>query len=180
MELVSLSAALEREHREIDGGIEEFTAALESGTNNTAPLTRAIRGLRRHIYLEEEFLFPPLKEAGLMMPIMVMIREHGELWRVMDGLDEQLSGASVAKAGAAGAEAGAQASEARGDSNVILGACRDLLSLLDRHNSKEEPIIYPQADAKLSDAEGKRLGAFLQSGTMPQGWVCSAALQHRP
>src|SRR3546814_387339 len=86
----TLGAALEREHREIDGGIEEFTANPAPGREQAEPLVRAMAGLRRHIYLEEEFLFPPLREAGMMMPIFVMLREHGELWNTMDAVDALL------------------------------------------------------------------------------------------
>jgi regulator of cell morphogenesis and NO signaling len=69
----TLGSALEREHREIDGGIEKFAAGLEAGGMDTEPLLQAMAGLRRHIYLEEEFLFPPLRANGMMMPIFVML-----------------------------------------------------------------------------------------------------------
>ena len=52
----TLADALEREHQEIDLGI----AAFRADPRRTAALGRALAGLRRHIYLEEEFLFPPL------------------------------------------------------------------------------------------------------------------------
>ena len=42
MESVTLASALETEHREIDGGIEAFTAGLAAGKNDPAPLVRAI------------------------------------------------------------------------------------------------------------------------------------------
>jgi hypothetical protein len=54
MGIESLSAALEREHHKIDAGIAAFTASQ----GNPQSLTCAIRALRRHIYLEEEFLYP--------------------------------------------------------------------------------------------------------------------------
>ena len=151
----TLAEALEKEHREIDGGIEEYAAALGSGERDPAPLLRAMGGLRRHIYLEEEFLFPPLKEAGMTMPIFVMLREHGELWDAMDALDAQLAGATA--------------------SETLQDACRELLAKLDSHNSKEEPIIYPQADARLSPEATARLHAFLDEGRMPEGWRCEKA-----
>jgi iron-sulfur cluster repair protein YtfE (RIC family) len=121
----SLAQALEREHRDIDGGIEQYAASGPDG--DPAPLLRAMEGLRRHIYLEEEFLFPPLKAAGMTMPVFVMLREHGELWDAMDALDAQLASDAAPV--------------------VMQSACRELLAMLDNHNSKEEPIIYPQADA---------------------------------
>ena len=150
----TLSAALEREHRDIDGGIEEYSTGLGHGDTNPEPLLRAIRGLRRHIYLEEEFLFPPLR-VTLMMPIFVMLREHGELWNAMDALEALL------------------ASEA--DTETLHNACRELLATLDGHNSKEEPIIYPQADVALNAEASEKLHEFLLNGTMPEGWVCEKA-----
>ncbi len=154
MEANTLGGALEMEHRQIDGGIEAYLAGLD-GPANPAPLLAALTGLRRHIYLEEQFLFPPLKAAGLMGPIFVMLREHGQLWSWMDNLEQLL---------ADGADGGARRE-----------ACTALLALLDAHNSKEEPIIYTQADAILSEDAGSELQDFLAQGTTPDGWVCSAA-----
>ncbi len=152
----TLGQALEIEHREIDGGIEQFVAALDAGGTppDPAPLTAALSGLRRHIYLEEEFLFPPLKAAGLMGPIFVMLREHGMLWRQMDTVESLLPSADTA---------------------AVRQACLELLSLLDDHNSKEEPIIYTQADGILGAEAGGELLDFLESGTTPDGWVAGAA-----
>jgi hemerythrin-like domain-containing protein len=151
----TLGSALEREHRDIDGGIETFTAGLEAGGTDTQPLVRAMAGLRRHIYLEEEFLFPPLRESGMMMPIFVMLREHGELWNAMARIDELL-GASA-------------------EQDAVTNACRELLAGLEKHNTKEEPIIYPQADAKLAGDAADELAEFLANGRLPDGWVCESA-----
>src|SRR5215472_14631906 len=81
----SLTAALEHEHHEIDEGIAAFTAA----PGDRQPLAHAIRALRRHIYLEEEFLFPMLYQAqpGVAAPVFVMLREHGQIWTLMDSLE---------------------------------------------------------------------------------------------
>jgi regulator of cell morphogenesis and NO signaling len=87
-------------------------------------LKEAMGALRRHIFLEEAFLFPPLREAGLVAPVFVMLREHGEIW---DSLD------------ATAAQVGGDAAERTVDER-----CRTLLGQLERHNSKEEPILYPR------------------------------------
>lgn len=150
-----LSTLLEREHHEIDGGIEEYANGLTWGETNPAPLVRAMNALRRHIYLEEEFIFPTLRTAGLMMPVFVMLREHGEIWDAMSALDRQLSDGT--------------------DPDTLGDACRELLTRLDAHNSKEEPIIYPRADAELSDEASNRLRDFLDAGAMPEGWRCEKA-----
>ena len=86
----ALAEAFTREHHEIDAGIQAYLDGLDSG-GSVAPLQTAMHALRRHIYLEERFMFPPLREAGLMMPILVMLKEHGELWRRMDELDVALA-----------------------------------------------------------------------------------------
>jgi len=151
----TLGAALEREHRDIDGGIESFVEQRAGGDIDPDPLLRAMAALRRHIYLEEEFLFPPLRDAGMTMPIFVMLREHGGLWNSMDALDAQLGDATAGEA--------------------VVGACRELLALLDAHNSKEEPIIYTQADRILTAEASDELRDFLDHGALPDGWVCAQA-----
>ena len=147
----TLGAALEREHREIDEGIATFL----SEPSRTAPLTHAMSGLRRHIFLEEEFLFPPLRDAGMMAPIFVMLREHGEMWAVLVALEAGLDDPS--------------ATDAAQDS------CRELVGQLERHNAKEEQILYSQADSVLTASAGAELREFLASGQLPDGWVCTKA-----
>lgn len=53
VEIETLATALEREHREIDEGIAEFTATVRGENPDGEPLLRAILALRRHVYLEE-------------------------------------------------------------------------------------------------------------------------------
>ena len=151
----SLAAALEREHREIDEGIERFAAQPASDEARQA-LTAAIDTLRRHIYLEEACLFPGLQAqgaAGIAAPIFMMLREHAQIWHPLDDLDREL---------AAGATDGRQ-------------LCHQLLVQLKHHNLKEERTLYPEADRTLPPAAATRLAAFLESGHMPNGWICIKA-----
>ncbi len=150
----SLAAALEREHREIDEGIEAFGAEHEEGGGRVESLTGAIAALRRHIYLEEQFLFPALR-SELAVPTIVMLREHGEIWRTLDELEAQLA--------------------ARGSDQEVRALCRELLARLAAHNGKEEPIFYTRADPGLPAAAAEELRVFLESGRMPEGWVCHDA-----
>lgn len=149
MEQQTLGAALEAEHREIDGGIEAYLAATGATPDQSETLVRSLAGLRRHIYLEEEFLFPPLKRSGLMGPIFAMEREHGQLWNAMAGIDSSIE---------------------RGDSPGARTACTELLRLLDKHNAMEEKVIYSQADELLDETASSALGDFLGSGTLPENW----------
>lgn len=150
----AVDAALEREHREIDAGITGFSSEELSSEERRGGLRRAIDALRRHIYLEEEFLFPPM-QADLAIPTMVMLREHGEIWRSLDEIEAQLD---------------------RDDSeDSMLPACRRLMILLASHNGKEEPIFYANADEALSPDEGSELKGKIDSARMPLGWTCRQA-----
>ena len=149
----TLAEALEREHREIDRAIDAF---LSGGVEQRDEfLNQAMEALRRHIYLEEEFLFPPLREAGFVAPVFVMVREHGELWRTMETIERELG------AGEAGPE--------------LAGQCKWLLAQLENHDAKEEPILYPHADRVLAGQASTDLRAFIESGRMPDGWTCAEA-----
>lgn len=159
MPMVSLSAALTREHRDIDTGIEEFIDGLDLDVMALEPLLTAFEALRRHIYLEETFLFPPIRQAGVLMPVLVMLREHGRLWELMDQLTELVLDSKH---------------PAEVD-DELASTCRELLAELEQHNSKEEPIIYPHADADLTEEAAAQLAAFLETGSTPDGWVCEAA-----
>lgn len=157
---VSLAQALTNEHHEIDSGIEKFTAGLRRGepiTALAAALGPAMTALRRHIYLEEEFAFPPLKGGGLVMSIMVMEREHGVLWRQMDELEAALESVDDA------------------DRAALLRACEEMLGVLEAHNAKEEPILYPQLDTALTAEQTSELRQLIQAGQAPEGWVCARA-----
>jgi regulator of cell morphogenesis and NO signaling len=81
-----------------------------------------------------------------------MLREHGEIWRALDAIEDPGL-----------------------DSDRRVERCADLLNLLAGHNTKEEPIIYPQGDAVLSDEARRELHEFIDCGRMPEGWVCAQA-----
>lgn len=151
----ALSVVLEHEHNEIDSGIEAFIEKLDGGRLQPEPLSAALEALRRHIYLEETFLFPPIREAATIMPIVVMLREHGELWRTVGTLTDLLVD--------------------RADSEELRNTCHRLLRQLEQHNSKEEPVIYPHADTDLPAQLSAELIRFIENGRIPDGWVCQQA-----
>jgi hypothetical protein len=152
---MTLAEALEREHVDIDAGIEAFTTGLGSVAPRVEPMLAAIAALRRHIYLEETMLFPPLRAAGMFGPVMVMLLEHGRMWQSMDALEP------LVREG--------------GTDPRVPQLCTDLVALLQSHNPKEEQILYPQADGALHGPAGAELREFLATGAMPDGWVCERA-----
>jgi regulator of cell morphogenesis and NO signaling len=151
MQTESLAEALEREHREIDAGIAAF--ACDPAGRDRHALTGAIRALRRHIYLEEEFLFPLLYlgDKALAAPLSVMLREHAQLWATLDMLEHEP------------------------DSGAGLAICTRLTAQLLHHNLKEEKLVYPRADDLLSAEASARMAAVLGSAELPEGWMCAKA-----
>lgn len=155
---VSLAEAFTIEHNEIDAGIEKYLADTDSTGDallRARPLISAMEALRRHIYLEEEIVFPHLPAGPLMMALMVMRKEHGEIWRRMAELSQSFSTESA-------------------DEERVEQLCQEILALLDRHNSKEEPVIYPHMDADLNGEEQRLIRELLEGATLPEGWVCQA------
>jgi iron-sulfur cluster repair protein YtfE (RIC family) len=149
-----LAEALEREHREIDAGIAAFTGDASPAVRDRQALSRAIGALRRHIYVEEEFLFPLLYRAdnALVALLSVMLREHAQLWATLDALEREP------------------------DAGAALALCTRLTSQLLHHNLKEEKVVYPRADDLLPQAASAHLRAVLSSAEPTAGWVCARAL----
>lgn len=150
--MATLAEALEKEHQDIDAGIGAFTTGLSGGQPPVDTMLAALAAHRRHIYLEEAMLFPPLRAGGLFAAILVMLREHGEMWRIMDELQPLV--------------------EAGGTDPRVPELCEKFVTLIAAHNLKEEATIYAKADEILSAPATDELHAFLQSGAMPDGWVC--------
>lgn len=151
----TLSAALEREHNEIDAGIAAFLANLDAGRVDADGLDTTLEALRRHIYLEERILFPPIRHGGMVMPLAVMMQEHGEIWRTMDALADLVA--------------------TGGDHHTLAGTGRQLAQQLQAHNMKEEPVIYPAADTGLSPGQSAELADFIKTGLTPDAWECQEA-----
>lgn len=147
----SVSRTLVREHGEIDDAIKRCAEVPVAGPQARAALKRAVTELRRHIYVEEDLLFPPLRAAGMIGPIMVMLREHAQMWPVLATLDREL---------------------VEGADDELRRTCRQLLVLLQHHNPKEEQILYPQIDHVVGDDERHGVLQLLDTVEMPQGWTC--------
>lgn len=151
MDSQSPSQLLERQHRQIDEGIE----AAAQGTGTIEALAASLALLRQHLYLEEEVLFPPLEEAhaGLAMSIFVMQREHGQMWPLLESLE------AACKTGSA--------------IEPLQDDCSELLTLLQMHNPKEERILYTMADQVAGGDDGNSLLQDLATARMPEDWACA-------
>lgn len=156
----SLAEAFTVEHHEIDAGIGQYLVDTDADDplQRAQPLMTALKALRRHIYLEVEIVFPHLRKGALMMPLMVMRKEHGQLWQRIAALEESLGSSSDVSMPA--------------DDVGIEVICTKILELLDLHNMKEEPVIYPHMDADLAAAEQDRIRNLLSDRTR----VCGSLL----
>jgi hemerythrin-like domain-containing protein len=93
-----------------------------------------LTGLKRHIRLEEELLFPlfEVRTGVTGGPTEIMREEHREIERAL----ELMEGALV-----------------RRSTEAFADGCRFLRSLLPDHNAKEEHVLYPTTDRVLSAEE---------------------------
>jgi iron-sulfur cluster repair protein YtfE (RIC family) len=151
MEATRPGAYLEDQHHRIDDGIKP----VMGGAGDWAALTKSLDLLRLHLYLEEAILFPVLEKAGLMMPVFVMKREHGQMWPTLAKLTA--------------------ACQAQGSLDAVRADCEELYKLLRIHNPKEEQIVYTAADALGAKGADEHMVATLDAADAPDGWVCAMA-----
>lgn len=151
----SVGSVLERDHERIDGHLARFGRGLSTGTIDIDAFRAGSTGLRHHIYVEEEHHFPALRASGLLAPILVMLREHGQIWDLLDTLEAGLGDATTVA--------------------TLAETWSELDRVLADHNMKEERIIYPAGDRVLPADVVEDILASLSSGVTPRGWVCEMA-----
>jgi iron-sulfur cluster repair protein YtfE (RIC family) len=132
----TITRYLSWDHDRLDGLLGEATRRVEEGQFKQA---RSIflafeQGLRRHIRVEEEILFPIFESrTGTKTgPTLVMRAEHrlieAELTRMSQALEV-------------------------GDASEYGGGLSILHGVLGAHNLKEENVLYPTTDDLLTPAE---------------------------
>lgn len=145
---------LEHDHHRIDEGFARFAESLSGPAVDREAFDGAALALRHHIYIEEVHHFPVVRASGLMGPILVMLREHGEIWDLLDKVAAALD---------------------RGDDAEAKAVWPQLADVLEQHNLKEEKIVYPAGDEKLPPEVAATIADELESGTTPDGWICEMA-----
>lgn len=147
---------LKTEHHSIDERLAEFVAGLDEGEVRAASFRASARELRHHIYVEEAHLFPPLRAAGMIPPVLVMLREHGEIWHTLDTVESLLA-------------------DDQPDVASLRRECERLAAQLAAHNLKEEQILYPAADESLATEDLEQVAISLVDGDLPEGWRAEMA-----
>jgi hemerythrin-like domain-containing protein len=125
----TVTGHLTADHRRLDSILEEVVRLAQAGDAAGAldrfQIFRA--GLDRHIDVEEQLLFPMFEErSGVRTgPTLVMRSEHGSIRDAMKLIGTHLSDGALGSA---------------------LAIVAQLTGLLERHNAKEEKILYPMSD----------------------------------
>lgn len=125
-----------QDHRECDEAwavLEEKAGAGDAAATKAAFKTFLAR-MTRHLSMEEEVLFPAVEDATGMHgggPTMVMRMEHTQMRAMFEDMAARLDS---------------------GDLQGLLDVGDTLLMMIQQHNAKEEGMLYPMADAQLSDS----------------------------
>lgn len=143
---------LTEQHRSMELGI----TGLVDGSGSRQELTDAVYLLRRHIYIEEAFLFPVIEQdQGRAMALAQMRYEHGDMWPHIESAIALLA--------------------ANADLDDLLPASEAMLRLLHIHDHKEEQAIYSVADRYRANATKPSFAALFQTNDTPDGWRCRYA-----
>lgn len=130
-----ISQYLGADHARLDAIIPALLAAIDSASFETGRerFAEFSSGLRTHIQIEEDLLFPAFEQATGTEgggPAFVMRGEHVEIRRLLTEL-----GLALEECDATGARR----------------SVRWLIALLRLHNAREERVLYPMADRALAD-----------------------------
>jgi len=145
----TITEALAADHRRLENLRERAEDALRTGGGGEAARLFAEfdRGLRHHIRVEEELLFPALERDGGVRrdfgPIGVMLAEH----RAIEGLLERLA-----------REFSGQAAD-----DTPGAPMGQLSAMLKAHDAKEEMVLYPMADRTIAEAERESIVARIRT-----------------
>ncbi len=143
---------LSGQHRVMELGI----GGLVDGSGSRTEFTDAVHLLRRHIYVEEAFLFPVIdQDRGRWMALAQMKYEHGDMWPHLEAAIDLLA--------------------AKANLDDLLPAAQALLRLLAVHDHKEEEAIYGVADRYAASTDRPPLAELLQGAGIPAGWRCLRA-----
>lgn len=149
------SSILEADHQRMDTGFDTFITLARTGTVDRGAVLPAIEAMRRHLWVEEEYFFPPLREAGVHGPVLIALRDHGELWGLLDEL-ERLLGLR------------------KPDPELLATVTMAIVQISGHHNEKEEQILFATADRFLDPSIHRKIAEGLDK-ERPAGWVSEMA-----
>ncbi len=133
----TITEYFQSDHRRLEAIYKKFSDAVheERWDDAKGAFCEFSLGLKRHIATEEEILFPAFEEKTGMRdagPTFVMRMEHKDIHELLDAIT---------------------ALTEKGDGPETTVKASALTVLLADHNMKEEQILYPEANASLSEPE---------------------------
>jgi regulator of cell morphogenesis and NO signaling len=141
----TISAYLQEDHNRLDN-LLDMTFLYLKGRSRERAVSSFIEfdeGLRRHIRMEEQILFPIFEEkSGVRSgPTMAMRQEHRRIEGLLSRIREEI-------------EALTDEVASGGPPSRLDELRREMLEALGPHNAKEERILYPACDQVISDRSG--------------------------
>lgn len=144
--------SLERDHDQEHGKLVEARISMSRGEFDKNSFLEFVNNIRRHIYIEEEIIFPDLVvlDSNLKGPISGLEMEHASLWMLMDRILAETDSGTIRK------------------SPKYLEEIERILAV---HNAVESTNIYPKIkDERIPD---------LEQATLPEGWICRRLRKNR-
>ncbi len=147
----SITTFLSADHERLTKLWEGTLAAVDAEDFNAVHSRAAafIAGLRRHISMEEQILFPAIEDKTGERdfgPTWAMRQEHREIEHALDRLGRLVT-----------------VEERWTAIQAIEGQEIDLTALLRSHDGKEEAVLYPMADQILGASAAKDLVARMRT-----------------
>lgn len=140
-------------HHRVEGWLLDFQESLGQGRLEPELFARALGELRAHMFVEEELVFPLVRER-LAGPVADLHEEHGHLWDLVDEIRLLVH---------------------RGGGPAPIGLCTArLLSLLAAHSAAEDFGVYSDLLVVLGRHRAGTLLAEAERAEAPAGWLCRA------
>jgi regulator of cell morphogenesis and NO signaling len=149
--LVGEHRQVEEVLEQLEGRIDMFLTSAEVSADSQGEFKEIVNFLERdlglHIRKEDEGLFPKLQRffPPGMGPLVVMDMEHRQAERALAGLGEGVQGLDGAPA-----SNGPAAAQVRDHGRMLVRVLRS-------HLMKEEQVLFPLADARLTAVEDEEI-----------------------
>ncbi len=149
---MSIRELLERDHDQEHGKLVEASISMSRGEFEENSFMEFVSNIRRHIYIEEEIIFPDLVYlySDMKGPISGLEMEHASLWMLIDRILEETASGTIRK------------------SAKYLEEIERILAV---HNALESANIYP----KIKDERIPELERI----SIPEGWICRRLRRNR-
>lgn len=139
-------------HNRVEGYLIDFCEQLKHGRREAGFIARASEDLQRHLFIEEELLFPLVKERSAA--VASLQQEHGRVCDLIEELQILL--------------------RREADQSAVETCSARLMGVLAAHNAVEDLGIYPDLLILLGPARAEALLAKAERVELPRDWVCAA------